>query len=164
MNETILNLALLKEKFKNLLEKKMDKKKVLTSPCGLDCFNCELYEENITDDLKKTIHSKMGVPMEDIPCKGCRKQDGTHFHIPNGCRNLDCVKEKGHDFCFECDDFPCEILAPISDKASMYPHNIKVYNLCKIKNEGIEKWIKKSSEIRAKYFKKKFVVGKGHED
>ncbi len=29
----------------------MNDKKALTAPCGLDCFNCELYEENLTDDF-----------------------------------------------------------------------------------------------------------------
>lgn len=136
----------------------------LTSPCGLDCFNCELYGDNLTDNLKDLIHTKMGVSKEDIPCKGCRVQDGKHYHIPNGCRNLDCIKEKGVEFCSDCSDFPCEILAPLSDGAQMYPHNMKVYNLCRIKQFGIEKWIEESSKIREKYFKKKFVVGKGQED
>ena len=141
----------------------MEKKIALTSPCGLDCFNCELCEENLSEKLAEMIHTKMGVPMDDIPCKGCRVQDGKHYHIPDGCKNLDCVKEKGHDFCCECDDFPCSILAPLSDGAAMYPHNMKVYNLCRIKKYGIEKWIEESGDIRKKYFKHKFVVGKGQD-
>ncbi len=81
----------------------------------------------------------------------------------NGCETLDCVKEKGHNLCSECSDFPCKLLAPLAEGAAMYPHNMKVYNLCRIQKYGIEKWIEESSEIRTKYFKHKFVVGKGQE-
>ena len=30
----------------------MKDKKALTAPCGLDCFNCEIYEDNLTSLLK----------------------------------------------------------------------------------------------------------------
>ncbi len=35
----------------NKIGETMNDKKALTAPCGLDCFNCELYEENLTDDF-----------------------------------------------------------------------------------------------------------------
>ncbi len=140
----------------------MDKKTALTAPCGLDCFNCELYEENLTDDFAALIHKKLKIPKKQIPCKGCREQDGNHFHLPEeGCATLDCVKEKGVRLCCDCELFPCEKLAPVADSAQTYPHNMKVYNLCRIKNNGIEKWIKEAKQIRKKYFKGRFVVGKG---
>ena len=76
----------------------MNDKKALTAPCGLDCFNCELYEDNLTSEFSELIHSKMGVPTEQIACRGCRQEDGKHFHLPNGCATLDCVKAKGRRF------------------------------------------------------------------
>ncbi len=144
----------------------MKDKRALTAPCGLDCFNCELYEENLTEELSELIHSKMGVRKEEIPCSGCRQEDGKHFHLPaNGCATLDCVKAKGVDFCCNCNDFPCAFLAPTADQAARYPHNFKVFNLCRIKNVGLERWIEEEAgEIRKKYFKNKFVVGKGQAD
>ena len=33
----------------------MKDKKTLVAPCGLDCFNCELYETNLTDKLIELI-------------------------------------------------------------------------------------------------------------
>jgi len=84
----------------------------------------------------------MGVSKEDVACKGCRQQDGKHYHLqPEGCATLDCVKAKGVEFCCDCDDFPCAFLAPTADGAPTYPHNMKVYNLCRIKNFGLEHWI-----------------------
>ncbi len=143
----------------------MKDKKALTAPCGLDCFNCELYEDNLTDEFIEKVHSKMGVPKEEIACKGCRRQDGKHFHLPNGCATLDCVKAKNVDLCSECNDFPCALLAPTADQANRYPHNFKIFNLCRIKKVGLERWIEEEAgEIRKKYFTHKFVVGKGQAD
>jgi len=141
-------------------------KKALTAPCGLDCFNCELFQDNLTPELVQAIHVKMGVPKEEIACHGCRQQDGKHFHLPQaGCATLDCVKEKGVDYCFTCHEFPCLFLAPTADQAARYPHNMKVYNLCRMKKVGLDRWIEEEAgSIRKKYFKGKFVVGKGQAD
>ena len=143
----------------------MQDKRYLTAPCGLDCFNCELLEANITDELAELIHQKYGVPKEAIPCKGCRAQDGEHFHLPKeGCATLNCAKEKSVELCCDCDEFPCALLAPTADGAATYPHNMKVYNLCRIKKIGLEGWIEEVGQIRKKYFTGKFVVGKGQAD
>jgi len=144
----------------------MKDKKALTAPCGLDCFNCELYEDNLTTDFIELIHTKMGVPKEDILCRGCRQQDGKHYHLPSdGCATLNCVKARVVELCCNCDDFRCMFLAPTADKAAQYPHNMKVYNLCRIKKLGLERWIEQEAgEIRRKYFTGKFVVGKGQSE
>lgn len=141
----------------------MEKKKAFTSPCGLDCFNCEIHEANLTPNFAEFIHEKLGVPLDKIPCKGCRVQDGKHYHLPEGgCATLDCVKSKRVEFCFDCTEFPCAFLAPTADQANRYPHNMKLYNLCRIKKVGLERWIdEEAGEIRNKYFKGQFVVGKG---
>ncbi len=137
----------------------------LTAPCGIDCFNCELFEDNITDEIKKRINATYGVPEELIACAGCRQMKGKHFFLPNGCDTLKCVEEKQVTFCFECAEFPCKLLAPVADRADFYPHNMKVYNLGRIKNAGLESWARnESKEIRQRYFKGKFVVGKGQAD
>ena len=83
----------------------MKNKKALTAPCGLDCFNCHIYESNLTDELAELIHVKRGVPKEEIACKGCRQQDGKHYHLPQGCATLDCAKEKGVELCSDCKIF-----------------------------------------------------------
>lgn len=143
----------------------MRDKKSLTAPCGLDCFNCEIFEDNLTHDLAELIHKKTGVPKAEIACKGCRFQDGKHFHLPQGCATLECAKAKGVELCSDCEDFPCALLAPVADGAAQYPHNIKVYNLCRIKKVGLHRWIEEEArQIRKKYFTAKFVVGKGQPD
>ena len=144
----------------------MKNKKDLTAPCGLDCFNCELYTDNMTDKFAELIQSKIGIPREEIACKGCRQQDGKHFHLPpGGCATLDCVKAKGVALCCDCTDFPCAFLAPVADQAPKYPHNMKIFNLCRIKKIGVERWMEEEAgKIRKKYFTGKFVVGRGQAD
>ncbi len=133
----------------------------LTAPCGLDCFNCIVYEKNITGAMRTRVAQALGIPEAKVDCKGCREQNG---RVLNGtsCATLDCVKAKGVDFCFECGDFPCAKLAPAADKAESYPHNIKLYNLCRMKKVGVEAWAEKeAAEIRRKYFNGTFVPGVG---
>lgn len=142
----------------------MKDKIALTAPCGLDCFNCEIYEENLTDEFSELIHKKIGVSEEKIPYKGCRVQDGKHYHLLEGCATLNCIKDKGLELCCDCKEFPCVLLAPMADGAYIYPHNMKVYNLCRIKTIGIERWIEEAGKIRKKYFTGKFVIGKGQAD
>ena len=143
----------------------MKDKRSLTAPCGLACFLCDFYEQNLTDELAGLIHKKMGVAKEEVACKGCREQDGKHFHLPNGCATLECAKSKNVELCSDCNDFPCALLAPIADQAAHYPHNIKLYNLCRIRKAGLDAWIdKEAAEIRRKYFTGKFIVGKGQAD
>jgi hypothetical protein len=45
----------------------MEEKKASTAPCGLDCFNCELYVENLTDELAVLIHEKLGITEKEVP-------------------------------------------------------------------------------------------------
>ncbi len=136
------------------------RKNELTAPCGLDCFNCFLFEENITEEIISKMTEKLNLSKEEIVCKGCRQQGGCSF-LSTECATLKCVHEKEVEFCFECDSFPCEKLQPVADCADKYPHNFKLYNLCRIKNIGLDKWFDEAADIRKKYFMGKFVVGMG---
>ncbi len=140
----------------------MENKRRLTAPCGIACFNCKIHESNLTDEFAEFVHAKWGVAKEEISCKGCREQDGKHFHLPQGCATLDCAKAKGVRLCSDCRDFPCAFLAPVADKASQYPHNIKLYNLCRIKKIGLDRWIEEEAgKIEKNYFSVSFVIGRG---
>jgi hypothetical protein len=132
-----------------------------TAPCGTACFNCELFEANLTPDLiaKYSVYFKL--EPDKVSCKGCREMKGCRLHW-NECATLDCVNEKGVEFCYECDEFPCTMFNPAADRADKLPHNIKLFNLCRIKKVGIDKWaMEESVDIRNKYFKGIMIVGKG---
>ena len=136
-------------------------KKLLTAPCGLDCFNCPTYEDNITEERKKWVSEYFKIPIEETPCKGCREEKGNCKVSSNKrCDTWDCVQKKSVNFCYECIDFPCKMLMPTYKGADL-PHNIKMYNLCRMKLIGIDNWIEESNGIRKLYFEGKFQVGKG---
>ena len=131
----------------------------LCSPCGLDCFNCELYFKNITEDFKQLVAVKTGRKPEEIPCRGCRAEREARL---KRCESLKCIVRHDVEFCFECPEFPCPFLAPSKDGAELFPHNMKVYNLCRMRAIGVEQWAaQEAATIRALYYKGKFVPGRG---
>ena len=133
----------------------------LTAPCGLDCFNCQIQVENITEETKQQVARSLKCEPESVPCGGCRSGQGCKL-FPAGCETYRCTMDRQVDFCFQCTDFPCSKLQPAREGADRYPHNFKVYNLCRIQAIGLEEWAREeSSMIRRKYFLGKFVPGSG---
>lgn len=130
------------------------------APCGIDCFNCEVYKENITTDVKKRLAAVMNISEDQVSCNGCRAQNGCRLHWGK-CDTLDCVKKHNVNYCFECNEFPCEMLCPSRESAEHYPHNLKLYNLCRMRLLGIDAWSKETATNRKRYFQGKFIVGKG---
>lgn len=132
----------------------------LVAPCGIDCVNCEIYFSNITDEVKARIAEGLKIPENEVPCRGCRIEGRCRLH--SACLTLECTKNKNVDFCYECNDFPCSFLQPLAEGAQKYPHNLKVFNLCRIKNVGIEKFILEEAQLtRKKYYLGKFKIGAG---
>jgi len=71
-------------------------------------------------------------------CIGCRQ--GT-CKYPN-CGVADCYKEKGVDFCFQCDDFPC-------NKTNFDPHLEKRWlqmNM-RMKDIGVEAYYEETKDM-----------------
>ncbi len=133
----------------------------MTAPCGLDCFNCPLYLANENHLLKIAIAKKLNIPTTEAVCAGCRAEFGRpRCHQMNGpCQVYRCIEQKGHDFCFECDEFPCDHLHPYADKAAEVPHNTKVFNLCLINRMGLEEWAQeKAKQVKDTYFKDKWKI------
>jgi hypothetical protein len=138
-------------------------KQKIVAPCGIDCFNCQVYEDNITEELQGIISARSNIPKERITCKGCIDGNMCLLLQIEGkrCKTLDCINKKGVDYCYNCDTFPCEFLMPLADGAGKFPQNIKLYNLCLMKRIGIEAWIDKASEIRKTYYSKSIAIGEG---
>jgi hypothetical protein len=139
----------------------------LTAPCGLDCFNCAFYLATQGDQGSQAqlamFSELLDIPVEAMSCQGCRAQKGVlplHFtpqisprEPGQACRPYSCTEKQGIDFCFQCDDFPCEALHPYSDRAGKVPHNLKVFNLCQIKKMGLQAWAEnQASKSRQAYF------------
>ena len=138
--------------------------KELTAPCGLACFACAYYKDNITDELAQQTAEMIGIEAGDVSCEGCRSEIGCSFENAltgnKGCLTKKCVESKGLHNCSECGEFPCENLMPVADMADRVPHNTKVYNLSRIKLIGLEAWAGEAALIQQKYFQGKFAYGK----
>lgn len=132
----------------------------LVAPCGIDCGVCELYMCKDSPQLYDYLLTR-GIPKEKLPCKGCRPSEGGCPVIGNSCATYSCVQLKGVEFCHECDDFPCNKLHPASDRADVLPHNTKVFNLCTIESIGLDSFVKRSADIKQRYYKGKMEVGNG---
>ena len=100
----------------------------------------------MSKDLKKW-HAPCGIFCKRCPgvksfgCRGCREQEGQirKFTI---CKTYKCCINKRYEFCYECEDFPCEMLQPLVNFEIFTPHNSKVYNLIMIEKLGLEEWNK----------------------
>ena len=106
------------------------------APCGIYCKRCP------------------GV--QTYNCKGCRTLEGQILDFPV-CKTFQCITEKGHEFCFECNDFPCEKLQTIVNFEIFAPHNSKIYNLLMIQKLGLSKWDKICEDKSDLYYKGKKV-------
>lgn len=101
------------------------------APCGLNCRKCLAHVEGDIRRLSVGLAEALGPNFGEYAgrlsafepalknydafrelldffakgsCRSCREGDCVFF----ACPVKDCVKEKGVDFCFQCDRFPCE--------------------------------------------------------
>ncbi len=131
------------------------------APCGIDCVNCPVEERNVTPELQARIGVMLGLPPETIFCKGCRSDQKAPL-CPETCATFVCSVSKGVDFCFACGEFPCSKFNPASDRADKLPHNLKVYNLCRMKMMGLERWLEEDAcSTSFRYYRGKMVIGEG---
>ncbi len=131
----------------------------LVTACGLYCGNCAIYNGTIgdtADQLKRLLESHgLGketmahIPgtdwyegfdrgltwcRESVHCGGCRSE--ARFNPM--CELQKCVvQEKGLDFCFQCDQFPCDILAKFEQE--FFPC---IETLRKINETGVAEWVR----------------------
>ncbi len=135
--------------------------KQMTSPCGLDCFNCAAYLANEDAQLRVAIAKQLGLPDEKARCQGCRNERGMIGFLGDteSCAVFRCTDGQGLEFCYQCQDFPCDHLHPYADQAAVRPHNTKVFNLCLIKKMGLEVWAEtKAASVKRTYFSDKLSV------
>jgi len=108
----------------------MDREALLEriAPCGVVCHTCAASKHGVIQRMSRALQKHLdgfGVVAEKMSgldprlkkypdfeqglqmlaeagCEGCR--DGVARHP--GCEIAACVRERGHDFCYQCDAFP----------------------------------------------------------
>jgi len=134
---------------------------LLTAPCGKDCINCPLYIGEENRENREVFFKLNYIPEDKFQCKGCRPNAGfcpglEILGIDGNCKLYKCVKENKVEFCFECTEFPCAKLQPLSDRAERVPHALKIFNLCMIQKLGVEKWaVEHSKQIFSDFYTRK---------
>lgn len=128
----------------------MDYKK-MTAACGRDCFNCFFYLATKDENYKMALSKKLGLEPDKVTCKGCREIEGQcqalkNYGFSGDCKIYKCVQKNKVTFCYECNNFPCDLLQPLADRGDKFPHNLKVFNLCMIQKMGLENWAKHESK------------------
>lgn len=141
----------------------ISKEQALVAPCGIHCGLCEMYLAKEKKEIRAYLIGK-GIPEHLIPCSGCRENQGHCPIHPGECATYECVKNKGHQFCNECADYPCTRLQPAADRAGTLPHNLKVYNLAVISHQGLDRFLEKAAKSKELYFKGKMEIGNGPQE
>jgi len=83
--------------------------------CGLDCSECDIFQAPNNPEIAQQIvdwfrkKRNIEVKIEDIRCLSCRG-DRTKHWSPDCWILKCCVDKKGLEFCYQCEDFPCEKL------------------------------------------------------
>lgn len=85
-------------------------KQDLISPCGLYCGVCAIYYATADGDepLKEKLATAYGDTTDKINCRGCRS-DLVYWYCAV-CAIKSCTKEKGYLGCYQCAEFPCDII------------------------------------------------------
>ncbi len=85
--------------------------------CGLYCGACPVL-----------LASKAGTG--EVTCMGC-KSDQIKAGWCSTCTLKACAQEKGLDFCYQCDQYPCEDLDAFKNDPT-YPYHQEVYGYMEV--------------------------------
>jgi hypothetical protein len=108
--------------------------KALIAPCGMNCSICSRYLATKNATKSKGI---------EIPyCFGCREKE-------NKCafqKKCDLLNKNKIEYCFQCQDFPCERLQNLDKRYRIHFRMSMIDNLKLIGKEGIGEFFKKEEE------------------
>lgn len=107
----------------------------LVAPCGIYCGTCRHYLAREKGRLTEK-HLKHG-------CRGCRARDKNCTWIRKICPPL---RKKEREFCFACDNFPCENLRKLDERHVRKENVSPIENLLRIREIGAEKWLEEQEQ------------------
>ncbi|MBN2157663.1 MAG: DUF3795 domain-containing protein [Candidatus Lokiarchaeota archaeon] len=124
-------------------------KKWNLSFCGLNCVACEIYlashgDVELHDELVKWFQENVDSSITSISCEQCRGEQNKCW-TPD-CFFRNCATQRGHTYCFECEDFVCTNLDAFAKTAPHHSRTIK--NMRKMKEMGVKEWIASQNEVK----------------
>jgi hypothetical protein len=100
--------------------------KSLIAPCGINCGTCMAYLR----DKNKCLGCRMDFESKRKSCLECK------------IKNCDFFSKTNSNFCYECDEFPCERIKHIDKRYRTKYKTSLIQNLVSIKENGIESFLK----------------------
>jgi len=111
--------------------------------CGVYCGACTTYRAyNDNDQELFDLEIKMGMPPDEIICRGCRSELVNKWC--SRCKFRKCIRDKRVTNCFECKQFPCKKLI---DFSKTRPHRtLGLRNLMQLKETKIDDWLRQQKK------------------
>jgi len=75
---------------------------------------------------------------EEVRCEGCRGPLEANWS--SDCEMLKCARNREVGFCFQCKDFPCQIVSAFASDGTPH-HKRTVENMKRAKEIGITAWV-----------------------
>lgn len=120
------------------------------SYCGLNCAVCDIYiashgNDNLHKELLTWFRENVDPKIEKISCEGCRGPNSKCW--TSDCFFRECAEKKGHQYCFECLEMPCDKLKEFVEDGISH-HARTVENMKEMKRLGLKKWINSQDEVK----------------
>lgn len=133
----------------------------LVGRCGLYCGACSIYRAYKDDgDYLKRLSEHFKCPPEKVRCEGC--QTLTPESWGNDCKIVQCLRSRGYNFCYECQQYEKRSCKKLEKLAKGYlEDNVDIrVSLEKIKSGKTKEWLKESKKrFRCPYCKKPLPTG-----
>ena len=101
--------------------------KELIAPCGMNCRICLGYFGYTTTGKRRKMR-----------CIGCRPTGKSCAHLKKYCKNK---KINEIEFCYQCNDFPCEQLQKLDNKYRERYDMSMMENLKDLKERGMKEFL-----------------------
>ncbi len=119
----------------------------LVGRCGLYCGACGIYRANKDNgEFLKNLAEGFKCPPEKVKCEGCMAL--TLECWGSGCKIVQCLKNKGLNFCYQCNEYEkdaCEKFGKLAQRYAKIGVNVRA-NLERIKKGETEDWLRESDE------------------
>ncbi len=106
------------------------RKNQLIAPCGINCSLCAAHLR-----VRNT-------------CPGCRADEADKPVTRVRCKMKTCAKshKSGTNFCFRCDEIPCNRLTLLDNRYRAKYHTNPIGNLQLIKKIGVKRFLKRDQQ------------------
>lgn len=120
----------------------------LIGRCGLYCGACSIYRAyKDNGEYLKRLAEHFKCPPEKVRCEGCMALTPDSWGYD--CKIVQCLRDKGLEFCYECNEYQNKTCEKFEKLAKPYLEEDGIdmrANLERIKKGEIKEWLLESEE------------------